>query len=89
MFGDLCPHCNSSTPSSCGCPSHEEEASPCLPGPGNGECETWVPLSCAFWTGDPIPGTPIKKGTKGTEIITYLLAQIAELKQQLADMEVA
>ena len=87
MFGDICPSCQSSTPTTCGCHCQEEDPSPCLPGPNNGECENWVSLACAFWMGDPIPGTPIKKGTRGTEVVSYLLAQIADLKEQLLALQ--
>lgn len=83
MLGDVCEVC---APNPCGCPVVEEEASPCIPGPENGECPTWIDFKCLFWMGDPIAGTPIKKGTRGTEVLYYLLNRIKELETAVADL---
>lgn len=75
MLGDTCTGCQKPK-SDCSC----SKPAPCLPGPDNPECEIWVPFKCVFWTGDDIPGTPIKKGTPLNTVVTYLLSRITALE---------
>lgn len=84
MLTDSCTVCHQHT-SDCTC--EQEEATPCLPKPDSGECPDAISLACVFWMGDPIAGTPIKKGTRGTEILFYLLDEIKLLKQRVLDLE--
>jgi hypothetical protein len=84
MFGDICPTCNTTTP--CGCETETEE-SPCLPGPANAECDEWQSAYCVFWMGDPIPGTPIQKRTRMTEIIFHLLDRIKQLEADVLELQ--
>lgn len=74
MLGDN--NCHSCGHDPCSCNSEPQPCVPC----SDGECEIWVPAKCVFWTGDPIPGTPIKKGTRLTEVITHLIARIVALE---------
>lgn len=90
MLGDFCSSCGgpcTCSHSDCGCSNSEADCgcggSPCLPGPENAECSDWVRAECVFWMGDAIPGTPIKKGVRLTEIVTYLLARIADHEARL------
>lgn len=84
MLGDTCQKCGQ--PATV-CSGTCEEKSPCLPANDKGECPDWVPMKCVFWTEDPIPGTPIKKGTRMTEVVTYLINRIKELESRVADLE--
>lgn len=85
MFGDNCTVC-APDPCTCTCDTPEEDPQPCLPGPSNSECEVWLPMSCVYWMGDPIAGTPIKKGTKLTEVVFYLVNRIAELQDEVDNL---
>lgn len=85
MLGDnICATHNVQTSScGCGCSDHEEPQ-PQLPScPTDGECESWLGMECVFWMGDPIPGTPIKKGTRMTEVVLYLLNRIKDLEDSI------
>lgn len=87
MLGEYCATCQGTCNCShddCGC---DDTPSPCLPGCENGECEEWLPAECVFWMGDSIDGTPIKKGVRLTEIITYLLARIADHEARITVLE--
>lgn len=85
ILGDYCTFCQGpcSCQEGCGC----EDSSPCLPNPENGECSDWVKAECVFWMGDDIPNTPIKRGVRLTEIVTYLLARIADHETRIAALE--
>ena len=87
MLGDICSKCNMpeetcSCNSDCGC--HDQTPGPHTPC-NEDECKDWLPLNCAIWMGSPIDGTPIKKGTKASEIILYLLKRITDLEKRLSD----
>lgn len=89
-FGDYCGNCNQpcgSCTCECGCNNECAENEPCLPGPDGSECKDWLKAECVFWMGDDIPGTPIKKGVRLTEIITYLLARIANHEGRIVALE--
>jgi len=75
MLGDICNVCNCPAVS-CTCETEPVPEVPCE----TGECSEWLPMSCVFWMGDPIPGTPIKKGTRLTEVVTHLLSRIKALE---------
>lgn len=82
MFGDICPSCQLDA-IYCNCDSVTVSApcrdpEPCFPCE-SGDCSTWISTDCVFWMGDPIPGTPIIKGTKLSEVVIYLLSRINTL----------
>lgn len=79
MFGDICNTCSSPV-TTCTCP--DTEAQPCLPS-DTGYCKDWLPMDCVFWMGDDIAGTPIKKGTPLTAVVTYLLQRIKNIETSL------
>jgi len=81
MLGDVCTSCQHTT-SECTCPE-----GPCLPSNDVAECEDWLSMTCVFWMGDDIPGTPIKKGTRMSEVVTYFLAEIKALKARVTTLE--
>lgn len=83
MLGDECIQCGCKK-QECSCP--EEDPQPCLPC-GDGECEDWVSLYCSFWKGAAIAGTPIKKDSRGTEIVLYLIKRIKELEARVTELE--
>jgi hypothetical protein len=81
ILGDICQPCvivETASPS-CGCPAEVIPEVPC----NCDDCEDWVPMQCVLWETDPIEGTPIKKGTKMTEVVSYLLSRIKALEAQL------
>lgn len=81
MLGDICTTCNCphGTGTCDACKSCCDEAQPNLPCTDD-ECKTWVPMHCVFWMGDAIPGTPIVKGTRLTEVVTHLISRIVALE---------
>jgi len=88
ILGDYCTQCNQPcNDCNCDCDCGCGGSQPCLPGDENGECKDWIKAECVFWMGDDIPGTPIKKGVRLTEIITYLLARIANHETRITDLE--
>lgn len=81
MLGDSCTVCHQTT-DTCTCAE-----GPCLPANDDAECEEWARASCIFWKGSDIAGTPIKKNTRLSEIILYLVSEIQTLKQKVYDLE--
>lgn len=86
MLGDTCQSCGHNH-DSCSCKKTTEDCGCGNPQPNipctSSECPEWWDLKCGFWMGSPIPGTPIKKGTKATEIVMFLLQEINTLKARL------
>jgi hypothetical protein len=82
MFGDICTTCHC-TAEACTC----SEPQPRIPGPDGAECAQWISLNDVKWTGDPIAGTPIKRGMGGTEIALWLIQEINELESRITTLE--